>query len=231
MCNKANKKYKDNDFYVVERKKDANDDIHFLIGKRNNGSEKMHAIVDIKTGEIRIEDNQIIGDDVAEKITTIIKLPNGKIIRTDRSAVSEEPEEQNTLNYFIFLLDHCSWIKDNINHEEIWFSSKNFNFQIKRNFVDNNFIEPWARVYPDKLTSRYFVYLYLNGSPIKEITFISCDGGRIFVSLPDIEFRGNKRYYYWDKNSIGYKIMKIVGEYYIYNNIEGVAKRSRIIIK
>jgi hypothetical protein len=73
--------------------------------------------------------------------------------------------------------------------------------------------------------------LYIAGEPIKEVIFISCDGGRIFVSWPDIEYKeGVENVFYWDKNSIGYKVMKIIGEYYIYESIEGVANQSGIKI-
>ena len=227
---KSSKIYNDKDFFVVESSQDEHDDQHYFIGRKGS-EDKMHVIVDNKTGEIRVEDNQIIDDSVAKKITAIIKLENGNIIRTDRYSVSSEPEEEYSLNYFIYLLDNFTWVKEDISHEEIWFCSKNYNFQIRKVFVDNSFNEEWTKVYPDKTVSRYSVFLYLNNFPIKEIIFLSCDGGRIFVSLPDIEYKKEERFFYWDQNSLGFKVMKIIGDFYIYKNIEGVAKMSKIDIR
>jgi hypothetical protein len=226
----SSKIYNNQEFFIIERSQGEHDDLHYLIGKKGE-AEKMHVIVDKKTGEIRVEDNQIIDDSVAKKITATIELQNGIIIRTDRYSIINEPEEKNTLDYFIYLLDTSKWTKEDISHEEIWFSSKNYNFQIKKAFVDNSFNEEWTKVYPDKTVSRYSVFLYLNNFPIKEIVFISCDGGRIFVSLPDIEYKKEERFFYWSRNSLGFKIMKIIGDFYIYESIESVAEKSSIEIR
>lgn len=223
-------KIRNDDYYIEERKSEKSDDIHYLIGKRDGSSRKMHAIVDKDTGDIRVEDNQIVDDEVANRIVTFIELPNGKVIRNAREVVTRQPEDMYTLEYFVYLLDHSSWYKEFIDHEDIWFCKNDTDFQIKTKFISNDFNEPWAKVYPDKTTGKYAVCLIINRSPIKELIFVSCDGGRIFVSWPDIQFKGDKRIFNWNKNSIGYKVMKIIGEYYIYNNIKGVAARSHINI-
>lgn len=223
-------KIRDDNYYIEERKDEGSGDLHYLIGKRDSSDRKMHAIVDKETGEVRVEDNQIIDDEVANKIVTFIELPNGKVIRNAREIVSTEPEDTYTIEYFIYLLNNFEWYKEFIDHEDIWFCKKDINYQIKTEFISNDFDEPWAKVYPDKTTGKHAVRLIINRNPIKELIFVSCDGGRIFVSWPDIEYKDEERLFYWDKNSISYKVMKIIGEYYIYDNIEGVAERSKIKI-
>ena len=76
------------------------------------------------------------------------------------------------------------------------------------------------------------VYLSINGNKIKQFIFVAVDGGRIFVPLTKFINNGNGiRKYYWEKNSLDFKIGKIIGEFYIYNSIEEIAKRSKIEIK
>jgi hypothetical protein len=65
------------------------EDQHLLIGKKDDTPEKAHIIIDGKTGEIRIEDNQQEPIELLRRIETILTLPNGKKIRTSREAVEE----------------------------------------------------------------------------------------------------------------------------------------------
>jgi len=60
------------------------EDQHLLIGKKDGTGEKAHIIIDGKSGEIRVEDNQKEPTDLVAKIETILTLPNGKKIRTTR---------------------------------------------------------------------------------------------------------------------------------------------------
>ena len=68
------------------------DDQHLLIGLRDGNGDKAHIIIDGKTGEIRVEDNQQEPTQLAARIETILTLPNGKKIRTTREALEEIPD-------------------------------------------------------------------------------------------------------------------------------------------
>ena len=60
-------------------------------------------------------------------------------------------------------------------------------FQIEIGGRDREFSEEWTRRFPDKMgSSAYPVGLKVQGVEIKELTFVSCDGGRIFVPMPKI---------------------------------------------
>jgi len=65
------------------------DDQHLLIGLRNGNADKAHIVIDGKTGEIRVENNQQEPTQLAVRIETILTLPNGKKIRTTREAIEE----------------------------------------------------------------------------------------------------------------------------------------------
>ena len=65
------------------------EDQHLLIGLRDGTPEKAHIIIDGKTGEIRVEDNQQEPTQLIHRIEIILTLPNGKKIRTTREAIEE----------------------------------------------------------------------------------------------------------------------------------------------
>ncbi len=67
------------------------EDQHLLIGEKNGSGDKAHVIIDGKTGEIRVEDNQQEPTDVVTRIEAILTLPSGKKIRTTREAIEEIP--------------------------------------------------------------------------------------------------------------------------------------------
>ncbi len=57
------------------------------------------------------------------------------------------------------------------------------------------------------------------------------DGGRIFVPMAELRPVGDDQVeYFWNMNSLEIKVCRIVGDYYIYEDVYGVAKRSGIEI-
>ncbi|MCK4359313.1 MAG: hypothetical protein KAW92_11340 [Candidatus Cloacimonetes bacterium] len=141
---------------------------------------------------------------------------------------SKDLQESNTLKYFEFLLENSKWKKEFIEHEEIWVAEKNNTFQIYPGKRGSEFGEGWTTMYPSQETYRYSVYLKINNTPIKELTFISLDGSRIFVPIPDKKIINEKACYFWNMNSLGIKVCKIIGHYYIHKSIAGVAEMSKI---
>lgn len=63
------------------------EDQHLLIGEKSGGGEKAHIIIDGKTGEIRVEDNQKEPTELTARIETFLTLPSGKKIKTTREAI------------------------------------------------------------------------------------------------------------------------------------------------
>lgn len=122
--------------------------------------------------------------------------------------------------------------KEVINDKEYWICKDNNIFQIEISNREDKFSEPWTKVYPDSNGSwKTNIYLSINGTQIKQFIFIQMDGGRIFVPLPKQKINKNKQViYYWERDSLEYKIGKIIGEFYIYNSLEGIANKSDISI-
>ena len=128
-------------------------------------------------------------------------------------------------------IENTSWCKELIDHKEVWICNKDNTYQIEIGEPSGEFREKWTQVYPDRQNvSKYPVYLKINNTIIKELTFVSCDGGRIFVPLPELQSEQDQIVYIWRKNSLPYKVCQIIGKYYLHETIEGVAQMSRIRI-
>ena len=75
--------------FVESRSK--GDDQHIIIGERDGSAEKAHIVIDGKTGEIRVEDNQQEPTELAPVIEAVLTLPSGKQVKTTREAIEEIP--------------------------------------------------------------------------------------------------------------------------------------------
>lgn len=164
-------------------------------------------------------------------ITHRYYIKSGQDQKQELERLSEKLKTKNTLADFEALLESSVWSKETINNSEVWVSAADNTFQIAQGESTNEFVERWTKVHPDGNSSAYPIYLKINGNVIKELTFISVDGGRIFVPMPEVRPKGPKDVeYFWNMNSLSIKVCKIVGTYYIYKDIQGVAKRSGIAL-
>jgi hypothetical protein len=133
------------------------------------------------------------------------------------------------LTGFEALLNH-GWVREFIGNREVWISEVDSMFQIEVGDRDRQFTEEWTRRFPDEFgTSAYRVVLKVQGVEIKELTFVSCDGGRIFVPMPKCG-NGEGEFMY-DRHSLDYKVGRIIGQFYIYESMDGVARRAGITIR
>jgi hypothetical protein len=138
---------------------------------------------------------------------------------------------RNTLNDFEDLLRSSAWKKSFVGHAKIWMADADNTFQIEQGENTREFRERWATVYPDPNSIAYPVYLKINGTTIKELTFISMDGGRIFVPMADVRLDATGTIeYFWNINALEVCVCRIIGSYYIYEIFEGVARKSKVVL-
>lgn len=134
------------------------------------------------------------------------------------------------LNTFLLKIENSHWSHQQIKSSELYTCLDDSSYQIEIGEKSQPFNEPWSDVYPDKNNSWLIpVYLKINGQCIKEIDFVLCDGGKIFVPLPVIADEKISEFY-WNRNTLEFKLSKIIGVFYKYDGIEGVAKKSGIQI-
>jgi len=162
--------------------------------------------------------------------STSIKVKNSNI---DGDVVGRDKiinERAKDLKSFEFFLENSEWRKEFIDHQEVWVCESDNTYQIVIGYEYRDFVEDFTRVYPDKNAQAYSVYLKIGEVKIKDILFVSCDGGRILIPVPtpiNIDDKIIWRYY---KNFLEYKVAKIAGVFGDYNTIESVARRSGIEI-
>lgn len=138
---------------------------------------------------------------------------------------------RNTLRDFEDLLRTSTWTKSFVGHIEIWMADADNTFQIEQGESTREFRERWTTAYPDPNSTAYPVYLKINGTTIKELTFISMDGGRIFVPMAEVRLDATgTTEYFWNLNSLEVWICRVIGSYYIYETLEGVARTSRVVL-
>ena len=142
-----------------------------------------------------------------------------------------ELRPRTTLIDFEKLLRTSTWTKSCIEHKEIWMADLDNTFQIEQGESTSEFKERWTTSYPDPNSIAYPVYLNINGTTIKELCFISMDGGRIFVPMTEtrLDATGSTEYF-WNISSLAVSICRIIGSYYIYENLEGIARTSKVIL-
>lgn len=138
------------------------------------------------------------------------------------------------LHDFIELLNVSSWSQTSLDGKIAWIANLDNTFQMHQGTEYREFSEPWTDVFPDQHSSACTISLRINNVSIKELEFVSVDGGRIFVPIPEARHKGiseTEREFYWSLSSLRVQISKVIGSYYIYENLEGVAKQAEVLIE
>jgi hypothetical protein len=82
------KRLKEKDLWIETRSQ--GEDIHILVGKRDGAGNKVHIVVDGKTAEIRVEDNQAAPEELIKSIESTLTLNDGRIVRFSRELLELE---------------------------------------------------------------------------------------------------------------------------------------------
>lgn len=151
--------------------------------------------------------------------------------KTINNHLSHNKDSEN-LDHFLYKINNSKWRKESFDHHETWICEDNNLYQIKRGDREGEFTEKWTQVYPAKFGSGlYHVALEIKGIKIKEVSFVYMDDGRIEVPLTQQDFSKDVTVYYWIRDSLEFSLGKLIGDFYIYKNMDGVAKRSGIEIR
>lgn len=164
-------------------------------------------------------------------ITHRYYMKSGAEQKTELAKLQTALRPRNTLSDFEDFLRTSKWTKSFVEHTEIWMADTDNTFQIEQGESTREFTERWTTVYPDPNSTAYPVYLKINGTTIKELTFISMDGGRIFVPMAEVRLDATGTpEYFWNLNSFRVLVCRTIGSYYIYETLEGVARTSKVVL-
>lgn len=56
---------------------------------------------------------------------------------------------------------------------------------------NDNFVEEWANKFPDKKATSHFIDFFYNGMLVHRDVYVSVDGGRCEIPLPEVEYNGD----------------------------------------
>lgn len=172
-----------------------------------------------------------IGGLLSWLITHRYYVKSGADQKAELAKLQTALKPRNTLSDFEYLLLTSTWTKSVVGHNEIWMADSDNTFQIEQGESTREFRERWTTVYPDANSTAYPVYLKINGTTIKELTFISMDGGRIFVPMAEVRLDATGApEYFWNLNSLEVRVCRVIGSYYIYKTLEGVAATSKVVL-
>lgn len=172
-----------------------------------------------------------IGGLLSWLITHRYYMKSGADQKAELAKLQAALKPRNTLNDFENLLRTSAWTKSVVGHTEVWMADTDNTFQIEQGESTREFKERWTTIYPDPNSSAYPVYIKINGITIKELTFISMDGGRIFVPMAEVRLdTTGATEYFWNLNGLEVSVCRIIGSYYIYESLEGVARTSKVVL-
>lgn len=133
-----------------------------------------------------------------EAKSTKVNTPDDSVIESLlKKLIARVTPEQKNLEYFHNLIKTGTWHQEFISTKELWICEEDNLCQIEVSHDTEDFSEPWTKVYPDQNGSwKSSVYLRVNNVAIKEILFVSCDGGRIFVPMPEVRMKNEVPSYF-----------------------------------
>jgi hypothetical protein len=179
---------------------------------------------------------QVLCQEIGHPLTNTANL--GTLVNSAHS-LSKSPPQRSLAN-FERLLETSEWDEVIDGNRKILLCADDMFFQIVIDWDSReDFAGEWTRPFPDsKSTKKYPVKLTIAGVTVKVFYFISVDGGRYFIPMPDIgEVHTNKsgefesREFIWKRDSLIFKVAEIISEFLgIYSSLEAFATHTGIKI-
>lgn len=129
---------------------------------------------------------------------------------------------KDTLEEYEKLLVQSEWEKNFEGQEPVFVCKLKPTFQFDMSGEREEFYEDWMKVFPDEKGTVFNLNLKIQGTTVKTLRFISGDGGRYTLPLPEVYLFQGKQAFVWRKNSLDYKVASVIGNYYRQNTLEEV---------
>lgn len=159
-----------------------------------------------------------------------------------RNAYVEIPRlvENREFDNWTTRLADSNWAEEAIMTQDgsktMWTCLDDMSFQIEHTYLPaaTNFSELWVKRFPDKTAYSSYVNLNISGVTVKQETFVTLDGGRYFVPIPEIDSSSRSNEctdptYYYDRNSLKFLLGCVIAHFYPpVTNLEQFASRQDI---
>lgn len=162
---------------------------------------------------------------------TIHKSAGRDIIEGNVYKTSQTPNNIKTFEKYV---DESHWSNKLINNKEVWICDDDNAFQIKIDENSEHYSEKWMRRFStsnEDNSEKHEVILSINGIKVESCDFVILSSGRIIVPIAKFTPNNGEGTYYWERNSLDFKISKIIGSFDFYKTIEKVAEMAGIEIR
>lgn len=139
------------------------------------------------------------------------------------------------MDKFEYLITYFKWDRKVFWWVITWICNDNYEYQLVLwNDINNNFQENWTKNFRDN-ENNYSCELFLkrNWIIVNEFVWGYFDGWRIFLPLPDRIYDKNdsqKDFYYYVKNSLKYKMIYKIWDFWSETSFERLFERAKINI-
>ena len=134
---------------------------------------------------------------------------------------------------FSRMLELQRWKEVSFDNPKKWIFEDDNSFVIEVSSESRDFTQPWTNRFPDKTSVAVEVILKINGERVHTpLLFVGVDGWRYFVPCPKIGEAYGKSYYFWDTESLEYKVFNIIGRLEsLYDSLEKFGEACGVKIK
>lgn len=139
------------------------------------------------------------------------------------------------LDKFNYYITHSEWERKNFWWKTTWICNDTDEYQLVLwEDVTKNFKEPWTKIFSDN-ENNFSCELFLkkNWIIVNEFIWVYLDWVRTFIPIPNRKYGENEDqdYFYFKKNSVEYKMMMKIWDFWRENSFESLFERTKIYIE
>ncbi len=165
-----------------------------------------------------------LGGIISWWVTIHYYVKANKELEDSLSAQTQKLANPETLEEFEKLLVQAEWETNYEGQELVFVCKSKPTFQFDMPGEREDFYEEWMKVFPDKNGRAFDLNLKIQGTIVKTLRFISGDGGRYTLPLPEVYLVNGKQAFVWRKNSLAYKVASVIDNFYRSDSLEEVGQ-------
>jgi len=166
----------------------------------------------------------MLGGVISWWLTKYYYIKSNNELESSLKKMTRNLSSLDTLEEFECLLSQSEWDKNHEGSEPVFVCKAKPTFQFDMRGEREDFYEDWMKVLPDKNGKAFDLNLKINGTIIKTMRFVSADGGRYTVPLPEVYLSNKKQAFAWRKNTLAYKVASVIDNFYRCNSLDEVGK-------
>ena len=161
-------------------------------------------------------------------IAQTFAVRSDKTLKQNLDRQTSQLTNNNSWNTFERLLRTAPWQEETIDNRQVWVCQANNLFQFHCGDDLHEFREKWTAPFPQSVGSMFHVNLTIGGTIVRSFPFVSCDGSRYTLPLPDLALVDAEQVFCWYSDAIETRIAEIMANFYRYRTIQEVARLTGV---